>query len=226
MNEINWIIEWFKSYCDGDWEHSNGMTIETMDNPGWCVKIWLDGTELADVAFKDIKVNNGKRDWMRCSVKNYIFEGFGDPDKLLDILQVFKNWAESFDVGIPKKQDVLALFSSSFKTLKFSKRGQTWRKSTDDLTFTYNVENSKWSDKTYYVNVGILIKKLASFPHPPLGSVQMQIDTYGTVEDIFNRTVEWLNKYDTIEKLADGCKKEDFPAAICVTLLEQLSAVE
>jgi len=26
---------WFASMCNGDWEHTYGITLETVDNPGW-----------------------------------------------------------------------------------------------------------------------------------------------------------------------------------------------
>jgi hypothetical protein len=215
-------VKWFKSYCDGDWEHGHGISIETMDNPGWSIKIWLYETELRDVAFEEIKIEKGECDWMVCRVKDYFFEGFGDPNKLVDILRVFKNWVGSREVR-SKKQEAVSLFSHKFKMLKFLKTGQIWKKSTEELTFTCNIENSKWSDETYYVKAGILINVLESFPHAPLGNIEIQIDTYGTAEDIFNRTIEWLNKYDSIKKLIDGCKKRDFPAIICDKILEQLN---
>ena len=34
-NLIHWIEKWYKGNCNGDWEHSYGITIETLDNPGW-----------------------------------------------------------------------------------------------------------------------------------------------------------------------------------------------
>ena len=36
---ISEIENWFKQRCDGDWEHQGGISIETLDNPGWCVKV-------------------------------------------------------------------------------------------------------------------------------------------------------------------------------------------
>lgn len=30
---------WFKRHCDDLWEHQNGITLETTDNPGWLVTI-------------------------------------------------------------------------------------------------------------------------------------------------------------------------------------------
>jgi hypothetical protein len=42
------LQEWYGEQCDGDWEHQSGICIETLDNPGWFVRIDLAGTALAD----------------------------------------------------------------------------------------------------------------------------------------------------------------------------------
>ena len=36
---IKQIQEWYKSHCNGGWEHSYGIQIDTIDNPGWRIKI-------------------------------------------------------------------------------------------------------------------------------------------------------------------------------------------
>lgn len=46
MNMIAWLSEWYKSNCDGDWEHYYGIKIDTIDNPGWKVDIDLVDTYL------------------------------------------------------------------------------------------------------------------------------------------------------------------------------------
>ena len=81
---------------DRDWEHGFGITIETLDNPGWCVKIYLYDTELEDQNFEEIEIHNGEDDWMTCRIENYFFGGMGDPDKLQRILDVFVGWAKKF----------------------------------------------------------------------------------------------------------------------------------
>jgi Immunity protein 53 len=30
---------WYLAQCDGDWEHRHGVTIGTLDNPGWSLRI-------------------------------------------------------------------------------------------------------------------------------------------------------------------------------------------
>jgi len=34
-NVMERIQDWYRRQCDGDWEHSYGVKIETLDNPGW-----------------------------------------------------------------------------------------------------------------------------------------------------------------------------------------------
>ena len=36
------LEQWFAARCNGDWEHASGVTIETLDNPGW--RLWVDLT--------------------------------------------------------------------------------------------------------------------------------------------------------------------------------------
>ncbi|WP_035898448.1 Imm53 family immunity protein [Labrenzia sp. DG1229] len=42
---ISQIEKWFAANCDGDWEHQGGLTIKTLDNPGWSVRLDLDTIE-------------------------------------------------------------------------------------------------------------------------------------------------------------------------------------
>jgi hypothetical protein len=32
---ISWLQRWYTAQCDGGWEHHYGITIGTLDNPGW-----------------------------------------------------------------------------------------------------------------------------------------------------------------------------------------------
>lgn len=95
MDIIKWIQDWYKGQCDGCWEHMYGVKIDNIDNPGWIVKIDLFETELEEKQFDKIQHNNGDDDWLLCFVKDGIFDGSGDVDKLEKILHIFKNWVES-----------------------------------------------------------------------------------------------------------------------------------
>ena len=43
MDELQLLQEWYVAQCDGDWEHSYGVKIDTLDNPGWSLKVDLVG---------------------------------------------------------------------------------------------------------------------------------------------------------------------------------------
>ena len=84
---------WFAAQCDGDWEHQYGVTIETLDNPGWRFEADLRGTSLEEKKFEEVNLSRSQQDWIRCRVKNKKFEGFGGPSNLEEIVDAFLRWA-------------------------------------------------------------------------------------------------------------------------------------
>jgi len=52
MGLIEQIQAWYAAQCNGDWEHQYGISIDTLDNPGWCVTIDLTRTSLENVVFQ------------------------------------------------------------------------------------------------------------------------------------------------------------------------------
>jgi len=90
---IKWVQSWYHSQSYDDWEHWHGVRIDTLDNPGWSVDIDLIDTELEDRKFIEVEYDRSDNDWIMCRVKNNVFEGRGGPEKLIEILNVFKKWA-------------------------------------------------------------------------------------------------------------------------------------
>jgi Immunity protein 53 len=97
------IQRWYASQCNGDWEHASGIKIESLDNPGWLIKINLQGTNLAGRSFSAVAVGLEEREgrafpsspaWHSLSVKDHTFEAAGDPSKLEFLLTTFLDWAE------------------------------------------------------------------------------------------------------------------------------------
>ena len=58
------LERWYANQCDGDWEHSYGVKIETLDNPGWRVHIDLQGTAKQDAELEGSKINRADTDWI------------------------------------------------------------------------------------------------------------------------------------------------------------------
>jgi len=45
-DNLIWLSQWYLSQCDNNWEHSFGVKVDTLDNPGWSLKIDLTDTEM------------------------------------------------------------------------------------------------------------------------------------------------------------------------------------
>ncbi len=89
------IQEWYESQCDGDWEHSYGFHIKTLENPGWKVLIAVAETEWEDEPFSELTIKRVDDDWVHCGVKDRYFTGFGGPGNLKEIFDVFLEWIGS-----------------------------------------------------------------------------------------------------------------------------------
>ncbi len=71
---LDWLTGWYEQQCNGDWEHSYGVTIDTLDNPGWRLKIDLTGTPLNGRTMECLTQNREhKTDWWTCWTENNQF---------------------------------------------------------------------------------------------------------------------------------------------------------
>jgi hypothetical protein len=95
METINWLQEWYLSHCDGDWEHQYGISITTLDNPGWYLEIDLVYTTFQELELKLITVENNDRDWYNFKVTDGKYCASGDPSKLELLILKFKDIIEN-----------------------------------------------------------------------------------------------------------------------------------
>jgi Immunity protein 53 len=88
------LQDWYVSQCDGGWEHTYGISIASLDNPGWKFKVDLTGTDLIGRTFDGILFEGkDKNDWYQCRIRNDDFEGHCGPNHLSDVIAIFLNWA-------------------------------------------------------------------------------------------------------------------------------------
>ena len=102
---ISDLENWFSMQCDGNWEHGEGITIETLDNPGWSMKVSLDGTLLQDKSFVPIKRGDpddvNDTDWIDCYKKDDFFIAYGGREMLEEIIRIFIDWMrENSDTSV------------------------------------------------------------------------------------------------------------------------------
>ena len=95
MQPVEFLQAWYQAHSNGHWEQSHGITIESLDSPGWLVTIDLEGTPLENHEMATVERSVSNRDWMVCEVTRKRFRGQGDPEKLGSIVQVFQAWAET-----------------------------------------------------------------------------------------------------------------------------------
>ena len=103
---LEWLQDWYHRQCNDEWEHQHGVTIQTLDNPGWLLKVELTGTPLESKTMVEVgqlsHVNHqgteGKKDWLNCKVENDVFIGAGGPFSLIQICDVFRAWVEKVSV--------------------------------------------------------------------------------------------------------------------------------
>ena len=93
-DELHELQAWYRAQCNGDWEHTYGVTIGTLDNPGWSISIDLAETSLADRGFTMVETLAHEVDWMRCEVKDGKWLGNGGPTMLRPMLRAFLTWAK------------------------------------------------------------------------------------------------------------------------------------
>jgi hypothetical protein len=94
-DDFSWLQEWFYKNCNGDWEHNTNIKIINLDNPGWSIFINLSETILENKEFRVVDDYKTENDWIYCIVKNQQFKAAGGPFNLLDMLKVFREWAEN-----------------------------------------------------------------------------------------------------------------------------------
>jgi hypothetical protein len=90
LNNIQWLEHWYKNECNGDWEHTYGISIQTIDNPGWSIQI-----DLSDTCYEKLeKFTESKEisdlDWYVIKIKDEKFHAVGDPSKLDFLIGKFR----------------------------------------------------------------------------------------------------------------------------------------
>ena len=92
--QLEWLMNWYQSHCDGDWEHQNGITIETLDNPGWTLEASLEGTKMDGSTLTNTLVERTEDDWVAVDTKSNKFSACGGPGNLEEIIGLFIAFVE------------------------------------------------------------------------------------------------------------------------------------
>ena len=94
-NDLEWLDDWYQRQCNGEWEHRQGVSLKSLDNPGWHLTIRLAGTSAVNTRPQQLRLDTRSGEWLACSIAAECFEGSGDPRKLEQIIGVFRRWVET-----------------------------------------------------------------------------------------------------------------------------------
>jgi hypothetical protein len=86
-------MTWYSSHCDGDWEHTYGIEIGTLDNPGWRVVIDLTETELEGKLMSRQTQEESDADWVQWWADGATFQAACGPMNLSIAIEAFLRFA-------------------------------------------------------------------------------------------------------------------------------------
>lgn len=104
-DNLAWLGKWYLAQCNGDWEHSHGVKIDTIDNPGWSLTIDLVGTSMQGRAFQRLEHGEPSVDleewhqtgsWWNARVEGNSFTIYCGPLDLSAAIGVFRQWVEAW----------------------------------------------------------------------------------------------------------------------------------
>jgi hypothetical protein len=94
MQPVEWLMAWYRSNCDGDWEHQHGIHIGTLDNPGWYLDVNLEDTPKAGSILPRKLVERTEADWVTVEANDNMFKAHGGPENLLEMINLFAAFVE------------------------------------------------------------------------------------------------------------------------------------
>jgi Immunity protein 53 len=97
---LDTLREWYAAHCDGDWEQQYGVTIGTLGDSSWQLRVDLVGTALAGIELpRDLTVR-GDDDWLEVWSDGYTFNANGGVSNLRELLAAFAGFAERSGVPV------------------------------------------------------------------------------------------------------------------------------
>jgi hypothetical protein len=89
------LEEWYERQCDGDWEHSYGIRIETLDNPGWSITIDLKDTRRQNAVLTKTQIERSEHDWIFYWKEKTLFKIACGPKNFTEATEIFVEWFDS-----------------------------------------------------------------------------------------------------------------------------------
>lgn len=89
------LQKWYRDQCNGDWEHAYGVSVETLDNPGWMLHVDLEGTALEGTKVGYSVLRDDQPDWLHFWSDGQKFEAACGPLGLAGAIEQFIQFVTS-----------------------------------------------------------------------------------------------------------------------------------
>ena len=155
MKLLNWLQDcrYFNLNKSESVNLSEVINIVTIDNPGWYITINMDYTKFEIKTFDLLSIDNGDNDWVFIKINEGKYNGVGDKNKLIYILEFFRKWHQNeiidnstIDISIYKNDLLYWLQNDWFCSLNFGWDGMEY----------YGVKIVMKSNKTWHVEIELL----------------------------------------------------------------------
>lgn len=94
---ITLLQKWYAKHCDEDWEHSYGIKIDTLDNPGWILTVDLVDTELSESSLPSTRIDRSEGDWIQSEISERRYIACGGALNLEEMVLQFLIFAGECD---------------------------------------------------------------------------------------------------------------------------------
>jgi hypothetical protein len=95
VNGISLLERWYSARCNGTWEHGYGVKIDTIDNPGWTVRIGLHGTAKQNSKLERVKLDRTEDNWIHYRTEKSEFHIRCGARNLSEAIQLFVDGFDS-----------------------------------------------------------------------------------------------------------------------------------
>ncbi|MFD6444967.1 immunity 53 family protein [Promicromonospora sp. NPDC060204] len=102
MSHLKALQDWYALMSDGDWEHEFGVSVDTIDNPGWTVSIDLERTPLEGRGC-DVEMEYADGEWLHIVCDGKRFKAACGPRSLDRAIATFL-WFADLDSELTSQQ--------------------------------------------------------------------------------------------------------------------------
>ncbi len=89
------LQDWYRRQCNGEWEEFFGITVKSIDNPGWMLDIDLHGTGLGSIDFPEVRRERSDLAWVHCRIVDGAYRARCGPLGLEEAIEIFLELADS-----------------------------------------------------------------------------------------------------------------------------------